>query len=137
MAVPVCPEMLGGLGVPRPPAEIAGGDGGDVLAGRARVVNSEGQDVTAAYVRGAKMALSVGLQSGCTGAVLKARSPSCGANAIYDGTFSHARIEGDGVLAALLRQNGFAVLTEEEDGDPIRRIPRAPIQKTNGAEEGI
>lgn len=113
-AVPVCPETLGGLPVPRTPSEITGGDGGDVLAGRARVVDAEGRDVTDAYVNGAKRSLLVALQAGCAGAVLKARSPSCGAGTIYDGTFTHTRTPGDGVLAALLRHHGFALRSEED-----------------------
>ena len=104
LCVPVCPEVLGGLPVPRPPAEI--------LAGVVR--NSEGKDVTAAYMDGARKALLVGLQTGCTSAILKARSPSCGAGAIYDGTFTHTRVTGDGVFAALLRRHGFTLLTEED-----------------------
>ncbi len=103
-AVPVCPEVLGGLGVPRPPAEISGGI----------VRNSEGRDVTVAYLDGAIRALHVGLQAGCSAAVLKARSPSCGAGTIYDGTFTHTCVPGDGVFAALLRKHGFRLLTEED-----------------------
>lgn len=113
-AVPVCPEVLGGLPVPRSPSEIKGGDGDDVLSGTATVVNDAGQDVTVPYVDGAVKSLLVALQAGCSEAVLKARSPSCGARVIYDGTFTHTRVAGDGVLAALLRQYGFTVRTEED-----------------------
>lgn len=99
--------------MPRLPSEIRGGDGLDVLLGNARVVNSAGEDVTGAFVEGARKALLIGLETGCSHAVLKARSPSCGAGAIYDGTFSHTRRAGDGVLAAMLRRHGFEVLTDE------------------------
>jgi uncharacterized protein YbbK (DUF523 family) len=109
----VCPELLGGLDVPRPPAEIRGGDGLSVLRGLARVVNSEGIDVTGAYLDGARTALLIGLQAGCSSAILKEGSPACGAGAIHDGSFAHTRVAGDGVLAALLRQHGFNVRTEE------------------------
>lgn len=109
LAVPVCPEVLGGLSVPRAPAEIWGGDGEAVLDGRARVVTSQGQDVTKAYLEGAERSLSIGLQAGCTSAILKARSPSCGNGSVYDGSFTHTLAEGDGVLAALLRRHGFEI----------------------------
>lgn len=113
-AVLVCPEVDGGLGTPRPPAEIVGGDGADVLAGRARVVTAAGVDVTDAYVAGAQRALRAAQEAGARAAVLKARSPSCGKGGIYDGSFSRALQAGDGVTAALLGQNGIDVLTDEE-----------------------
>ncbi len=116
-AVLVCPEEDGGLGTPRPPAEIVGGDGTDVLAGRARVVTNEGRDVTAEYIRGAQIALARAQQSGAGLAVLKSRSPSCGRGCIYDGSFSRSTRTGDGVTAALLRANGIEVMTEDELGD--------------------
>lgn len=113
-AVLVCPEVDGGLGTPRPPAEIVGGDGADVLAGRARVITREGADVTDAYVRGAERALSAARGAGAATAILKARSPSCGKGGIYDGSFSRLVREGDGVTAALLRAGGLEIVTEEE-----------------------
>ena len=113
-AVLVCPEEEGGLGTPRPPAEIVGGDGHDVLAGRARVVTKAGVDVTDEYVRGAEIALAKARASGATQAVLKARSPSCGKGCIYDGTFTRTPSVGDGVTAALLQENGIEVVTDEE-----------------------
>jgi uncharacterized protein YbbK (DUF523 family) len=90
-----------------------------VLAGTARVVNSAGEDVTSQFVDGARRALFIGLQTGCSAAILKARSPSCGSGCIYDGTFSHTRVAGDGVFAAMLRRHGFNVFTEEEISDAI------------------
>ena len=113
-AVLVCPEEEGGLGTPRPPAEIVGGDGHDVLAGRARVVTEAGVDVTDEYLRGAEIALVKARSSGATQAVLKARSPSCGKGCVYDGTFTRTPSIGDGVTAALLRENGIEVVTDEE-----------------------
>jgi uncharacterized protein YbbK (DUF523 family) len=91
-----------------------GGDGHDVLAGRARVVTEAGDDVTDAYVAGARRALEAATEAGATRAILKARSPSCGAGVIYDGTFSGARKEGDGVTAALLAANGIEVISEDD-----------------------
>lgn len=113
-AVLVCPEVDGGLGTPRPPAEIVGGDGADVLAGRARVVASSGRDVTDAYLEGARVAVAAARRTGARAAILKARSPSCGRGAIYDGSFSRATRTGDGVTAALLAANGIEVFTEEQ-----------------------
>lgn len=102
--VPVCPEQLGGLTTPREPSERQG----------ARVVMRSGRDVTAAYARGAQEALRLARQFGCTAAVLKERSPSCGHGEIYDGTFTGTRTSGDGVTAALLLENGIAVYSESE-----------------------
>lgn len=113
-AVQICPERDGGLPTPRPPAEIVGGDGHDVLAGRARVKAADGTDVTDTYIKGARRALEVVRSSGATRAILKARSPSCGKGVIYDGTFSHERTEGDGVTTALLTQHGIRVGTEQD-----------------------
>jgi uncharacterized protein YbbK (DUF523 family) len=119
-AVSVCPEVAGGLPIPRPEAEIQGGRGDDVLDGRARVVSVEGEDVTANYLRGAEAARSAVARTGATLAVLKARSPSCGCGAIYDGSFSDTLIGGDGVTAALLKRRGVEVVSDEdvEDADP-------------------
>lgn len=113
-AVLVCPEVDGGLGTPRPPAEIVGGDGADVLAGRARVVTAQGVDVTDAYVAGAERALKAAQEAGARRAILKARSPSCGKGGVYDGSFSRSFRAGDGVTAALLAANGIEVLRDDE-----------------------
>lgn len=109
--VPVCPEQLGGLPTPRPPAERQGG----------RVVNREGRDVTGEYQRGAEAALALGALLGCQGAVLKERSPSCGAGEIYDGTFSKTLTPGDGVTAALLKARGIPVWGESGIGQLLDR----------------
>ena len=114
-AVLVCPEEDGGLGTPRPAAEIVGGDGDDVLEGRARVMTRDGADVTQAYLDGARIALEAARARGATTAILKARSPSCGKGCIYDGSHSRTLKAGDGVTAALLRRAGVRVVTEEDD----------------------
>lgn len=101
-AVPVCPEVLGGLPTPRTPAEIQDG----------RVVTADGRDVTEAFVRGAQKALLAAKENGCSLAVLKERSPSCGCGEIYDGSFSGRLISGDGMTARLLRQAGIPVVGE-------------------------
>jgi len=113
-AVLVCPEIDGGLGTPRPAAEIVGGDGADVLAGRARVITEDGIDVTDHYLKGAERALAAARRVGATTAMLKARSPSCGRGTVYDGTFSKTLQVGDGVTAALLKAKGIEVVTDEE-----------------------
>jgi len=93
--IPVCPEQLGGLATPRPAAMLVGGDGRDVLAGRGRVVNKEGEEVTDAFVRGARQVLQIASSLPITGALLKAKSPSCG------------RSPNIGVTWALLEAHGF------------------------------
>lgn len=105
--IPVCPEVLGGLPTPRPPAELQP-DG--------RVVNREGADVTKEYLAGAALALELAQKEGCTLAVLKEKSPSCGGKEIYDGTFSGRLIPGQGVAARLLEENGIQVLGERQIG---------------------
>ncbi|NLG85218.1 MAG: DUF523 domain-containing protein [Firmicutes bacterium] len=112
--VPVCPEVLGGLAIPRPPAEIVGGNGHDVLAGRARVVDKTGRDVTEAFRRGAEAALAKAEACGVKAAVLKERSPSCGVRWIYDGSFTRRLRPGLGVAAVLLRERGIVLQSEEE-----------------------
>ena len=103
-AIPVCPEQLGGLSTPRLPCEIVNG----------RVVRQDGVDVTAEFVRGARDALSLVRLADAREAILKARSPSCGAGLIYDGTFSHTGTPGDGIFAALCRAEGISLRTEED-----------------------
>lgn len=108
-AVPACAEQLGGLPTPRPAAEIVGGDGHDVLAGRARVLGIGGEDFTAEFVVGARKVAEIAAERGISSATLQARSPSCGAVQIYDGSHSGSLVEGDGVLAALLRSRGLEI----------------------------
>lgn len=112
--IPICPEQLGGQMTPRPNAEIKGGDGNDVLAGRASVVEPDGNDVTGQFVAGAHEVLKLAQLYGVTEAILKSKSPSCGCGQIYDGTFSGKKITGDGVTTALLKQNGIRVISEED-----------------------
>ena len=102
--VPVCPEQLGGLPTPRAPSERCGD----------AVVTSNGNDVTAQYVRGAQQALYLADTLGCRVALLKESSPSCGSGEIYDGTFSRTLVPGDGVTAALLKERGITVYGESK-----------------------
>ena len=110
----ICPECCAALPVPRPPSEIVGGDGADVLAGRARVMSKTGEDISASFVKGAEAALQIARENRATAAILKERSPSCGVHQIYDGTFSGAKRGGSGVAAALLRAAGIALYAEED-----------------------
>ena len=102
--IPVCPEQLGGLPTPRDASERQG----------SRVVMRSGRDVTDAYARGAQQALALAQRFGCTAALLKQRSPSCGHGEIYDGTFTGTRVAGDGVTAALLGAHGIRVYGEDD-----------------------
>lgn len=103
LALSICPEVDGGLPIPRTPCERQAG----------RVIDQNGQDRTQAYQAGAEHALALAQKYHITTAILKERSPSCGSSQIYDGTFSHTRIPGMGVTAELLRQNGITVYSEE------------------------
>lgn len=113
--VMVCPEVMGGLHTPRDPAEIVGGTGADVLTGKAKVITVNGVDVTEQFLRGAQQTLKIAKQHNATLIILKQNSPSCGSKAIYDGSFTGAKIAGEGVTAALLRQNGFTVISEDDE----------------------
>lgn len=113
-AVLICPEQLGGLNTPRIPCEIVGGDGADVFDGKAKVVNSRGEDSTEEFVKGAYEALKIAKAVGAKSAILKSKSPSCGYGKIYDGSFTGKKIIGNGVTAELFLKNGIKVYTEEE-----------------------
>ena len=102
--VPICPEVRGGLPVPRTPCERRG----------TAVVSRGGEDFTAQYLAGAQAAVRLAQECGAALCVLKENSPSCGANLIYDGTFSDRTVRGQGLAAELLRQAGFAVFSENE-----------------------
>lgn len=109
--IPVCPEEAGGLSTPRPAVEIVGGDGNDVLDGKAKVLTSDGEDKTSEFIKGAQYALKLVQSEGATKVILKSRSPSCGCGVIYDGTFSGSLISGDGVTTALLKRHGIEVIS--------------------------
>ncbi|KYG69093.1 purine-nucleoside phosphorylase [Bdellovibrio bacteriovorus] len=98
-AIPVCPEQLGGLSTPRPPAERIGD----------KVLTNSGADVTAQYEQGALEALRLAQLCGATEALLKSKSPMCGFGKIYDGTFSGNLKDGDGVFAELLKKHGIKI----------------------------
>jgi uncharacterized protein YbbK (DUF523 family) len=109
--IAVCPETLGGLEIPRPPAEIIG----------KRVINKEGLDVTQEYEEGAQRVLDIAKGLSIKIAVFKERSPSCGHGWIHDGTFTDGMVEADGVCAKLLIENGIQVLGESQIGELLTR----------------
>ncbi len=110
--VPMCPEAAGGLPTPRPPAELRGGDGQEVLAGRAKAVVKEGgEDVTRAFFVGAEQTCEVARTRGIKVAVLKDRSPSCGARQVW---VNGALVPGEGITCAALRNAGITVISDEE-----------------------
>lgn len=102
--IPVCPEVMGGLKIPRNPCERIND----------KIISSTGKDCTENYHSGAQKALKLAKRFNCKYAVLKEKSPSCSANGIYDGSFSKKLIDGEGVTAALLKKEGIIVLTENE-----------------------
>ena len=103
-AIPVCPEVLGGLPTPREPSEIRDG----------RVYSKSGKDVTDEFVKGATIALNICKEACCDLAILKSKSPSCGYGKIHDGTFSSGLVDGNGIFAQMLVDEGICVITEEE-----------------------
>lgn len=104
--IPLCPEVLGGLSVPRDPAEII----------RGRILTNKGKDVTAQFLLGAQDVLDFCLKNNIHKAIMKDRSPSCGKGRIYDGSFSNRLVEGNGVTVELLQRNHIKVYSEEEIG---------------------
>ncbi len=108
-ALPVCPEQLGGMPTPRPAARFRGGTGQDVLNGSARLVNDEGIDVTAAFIRGAEETLKIARLVSAETAIMKERSPSCGFDRVRLGD---GLVEGRGVTTAILLTHGIKVVPE-------------------------
>ncbi|SDA77769.1 Uncharacterized conserved protein YbbK, DUF523 family [Lachnospiraceae bacterium G11] len=104
--IPVCPEVEGGLSVPRIPCEIVNGV----------VTNAEGLSVDKEFRRGAELCLKKALEEKVDLAILQSRSPSCGVNQIYDGTFTGKLVSGKGVFARLLEENGIETIDVEEIG---------------------
>ena len=123
LLVTICPEISVGMPVPRLPAEIESGNAGeDVLAGRARVLEVSGGDVTRAFLDAAENALALAQATGCDYALLIDGSPSCGSGFIYDGSFSGARQIGNGVTAARLKQAGIEVFSDRDIDRLVERL---------------
>jgi len=110
----ICPEILGGLPVPRVPSEIKGGSGKDVLKGKGKVINREGEDMTEYFIKGAEITLEILKLNKVDFVILKQLSPSCGKGKIYNGSFTNRIIEGNGVTTQLLLENGISIITEED-----------------------
>ncbi len=102
--IPVCPELLGGLPVPRPPVELW----------QQMAVTADGTDLTHSFLTGARKTLALAQRYQCTHAILKEKSPSCGSASIYDGTFTGTIIPGAGLTTSLLREHGIIVMSESQ-----------------------
>lgn len=102
--IPFCPEVEGGLSIPRTPAERKDG----------RVINQDGENVTDAYYKGAELAFNICLYLKIKKVILKEKSPSCGSKIIYDGTFAHKEIPGMGITAEYLKEKGIEVYSEDD-----------------------
>ena len=109
----VCPEVMGGLPIPRPPIELVGGDGRALLFKKAKAMNAGGADVTKECTRGAKLIVRLAKRYGVKQAILKSNSPCCGIGKIYDGTFTETLKSGNGILAAALVKSGIKVCSEK------------------------
>lgn len=113
-ALAFCPEMAAGLPVPRPCAEIVGGNGHDVLAKKAEVRDQEGRIVTEEFLLAALKTLEYCRKNNIVLAVLTDNSPSCGSRYIYNGAFTREKVRGCGVTTALLIENGIRVFSQNE-----------------------
>lgn len=113
-AIMICPEVLGGLPIPRDPAEIIGGDGFSVWQGTAKVITNKGADVTESFKNGAIRAYQKLQEKEIDTLILKEKSPSCGSQWIYDGTFSGTKIKGVGVATAYFLNQGINVYSESQ-----------------------
>lgn len=115
--IPICPEVIGGLPIPRLDAQRVG----------ERVINREGTDVTAEYTAGAVAAVELAREHNIAFAVMKEQSPSCGSSRIYDGTFQGKQIPGSGVATEMLRAAGFRVFSEEEIEEAEKLLEKTEI----------
>ena len=118
VAIPMCPEQLGGFPTPRLPMEIVGGDGNAVLEGKARVINQSGQDVTEYFFKATQEVIKMARFYHPRLIILKSRSPSCGVQQTYDGSFTNTLVPGQGVITAFLRREGFSCCDETQFFSP-------------------
>lgn len=114
LAIPICPESLSGLPIPRLPCERVG----------QRILSRDGKDVTRAIYYGAYAALALAMTYPCRRAILKSRSPSCGTRQIYDGSFTGQLVPGNGVFAQLLLDTGWQVESEEDFLENLEKSPQ-------------
>lgn len=108
-AIPICPEVLGGLSTPRACCEMI-----TDKKGNKRVISKEGKDCTSEFVIGAEKTLKIAQIIGAKIAILQSKSPSCGYGFVYDGSFSRELIEGNGFTADLLSKNGITIYNEND-----------------------
>jgi len=118
----ICPEMAGGLPVPRTPSEISNGDAEAVLQGSGAIKRRDGVDVTDAYLDGAEKTLALCMQHKIRIAILKEGSPSCGVACVNDGSFASRKVNGQGITARLLSRHGISVFSEHQINDAARRL---------------
>lgn len=120
-ALLVCPEQLGGLSTPRKPVEL-NSCAKDVVEYDGKAIDNEGNDVTKQFLDGAYETLRMAKEAGINKAILKEGSPSCGCNFVYDGTFTGKRIEGKGITAYVLEQEGINVISDEDLEESERKL---------------
>ena len=125
--VAFCAELASGMSIPRPPAEILGGDGTSVISGIGTVAEDTGGDVTEQFLHGAQLAVAHAIKNGCVAAVLTDGSPSCGSTYIYDGSFGGGTKGGTGVVARLLIDNGIPIFPESQLEQADRYIRRLEV----------
>ena len=121
--IAVCPEVSGGLSIPRPPAEIVSKD-------PLKLINNQGEDVTFEYIEGSKKCLKMFIDNNVKVALLKKNSPSCGNDGIYDGTFSHQLVDGLGVFAYMCEHAGIKVFNEKQIVEFFDYLKNNEIQYT-------
>ena len=112
-AILICPEQLGGLTTPRVPSELQA-KAKDILEGNGKVVTKEGMDVTKQFIKGAMEVVEIAKKLSISTAILKERSPSCGVNFVYDGSFNGNKVKGKGITAEMLNEIGIKTLSEKD-----------------------
>ncbi|MDQ6969317.1 MAG: DUF523 domain-containing protein [Mariprofundus sp.] len=120
--IALCPEVAGGLSIPRPAAEIEAGNAEAVLKGEGAIRCRDGVDVSDAFMAGAEMALALCMQHAIRIAILKEGSPSCGVTKLNDGSFSGHKIAGQGLTTRLLQRHGIAVFSEFQMLEAVARL---------------
>ncbi len=122
----VCPEESGGLGTPRPKAEMQD-SAEDILSGNGKIVNINSKDVTKEFIQGAQLCLNTGIEAGAKFAILKSKSPSCGLGEVYDGSFKGKLQKGDGIFAHLCRKSGLSCISSDNISE-IKNTVQKPKQ---------
>lgn len=106
--IPVCPEQLGGLSTPRPPAELQDAAAA-ILSGTGKITTNQGADVTAEFLLGSQQTLLIAQRLSVSGGIMKSRSPSCGFGKVHSGRFDGTFIDGDGITSRQLADAGFKI----------------------------